>query len=130
MALGILGRHRAPGHIGWGDLGDATAGAPSPGVQSDELVDRAWRPNVLPPRSSLETRLSEAGFNHPAAMVRIHDVIRAWRAAERELAAVPEGDPASIRLETLVRDLRALHHLLFAERIDRSEASIEVEISG
>ena len=47
----------------------------------------------------------------------ISDVLAVWRAAERELAALADGDPEIGRVHAELVGLRALHHRLFDERI-------------
>ena len=47
----------------------------------------------------------------------ISDVLAAWRAAERELAALAVGDPDMGRVHAELVGLRALHHRLFDARI-------------
>jgi hypothetical protein len=50
----------------------------------------------------------------------IHQVIAAWRAADRELAGLVEGDPEWNRIHAELIGLRALHHLLFEARMAAS----------
>lgn len=53
----------------------------------------------------------------------ICDVLAAWRAAERELAGLAQGDPDWNRVHAEFVGLRALHHRLFAARMAREVAA-------
>jgi hypothetical protein len=65
------------------------------------------------------------------AVPRIHDVISAWRAADRELAGLVEDDPERDRVQSELVVLRAVHHRLFAARMAASptidESSVRSE---
>ena len=61
---------------------------------------------------------SDPGGDEP----RICDVIVAWRAAERELAAWSESDPEWRVAEADIVWLRALHHRLFDAKLARLTA--------
>jgi signal transduction histidine kinase len=54
--------------------------------------------------------------------MRVADVLAAWRATERELAAAPDGSPARERLESTAHRLRSLHNRLFVERARELES--------
>ena len=56
---------------------------------------------------------------------RICDVIAAWRAADRELAGLVEGDPGWARVHDELVGLRALHHRLFAAHVGESPTGEE-----
>lgn len=57
---------------------------------------------------------------HAGAMVRISAVLASWRAAERELGALPESSPDRPLLRAALDGLRATYQRLFAERRDDS----------
>jgi hypothetical protein len=60
--------------------------------------------------------------DHPATTLSIHEVLTAWRAAERELGGVPQGSPERPGIQAKLVSLRATYHRLFDERCDRRPA--------
>jgi hypothetical protein len=79
---------------------------------------------VLPdgPRSEMDPWIvlgadTWPGANAPAATPSIQQVIAAWRAADRELALLVEGDLEWNRICAELIGLRALHHRLFEARM-------------
>ena len=53
------------------------------------------------------------------ARVHIHEVLAAWRAADRALGVIPEGSPEWSLVHARLISLRASYHELFTERRDR-----------
>jgi hypothetical protein len=69
----------------------------------------------LPPNPPMASPTVDVG--RPPLVARIPDVLAQWRAAERLLAAEPEGTPAWTRSQARLIELRALHRALFEERL-------------
>lgn len=61
-------------------------------------------------------------IDHPAK-VDIHEILTAWRAAERALGVIPEGSLEWARVHAKLVSIRASYHKLFAERCDRPPRS-------
>lgn len=61
-----------------------------------------------------------------AAVLALRHTLDAWRAAERDIAALVIGSPDRTRLEAEVAALRVLHHRLFIE-VSRATPSGAVE---
>ena len=57
--------------------------------------------------------------DRPVRGVPVFDVLAAWRAAERELAAIPAGSLDWAHARASVLELRASYHQLFNEHLHR-----------
>jgi hypothetical protein len=57
--------------------------------------------------------------DQPGRGVAACDVLAAWRAAERELAAIPADSPDWTDVRSRVVELRASYHQLFNEHLHR-----------
>jgi hypothetical protein len=57
------------------------------------------------------------GVDPPEAVVALFDVLTAWRAAERQLAAIPEGSLAWFRVHAEIAVLCASYQRLFREKL-------------
>ena len=82
------------------------------------------RPRVdrlrLPPPAELNVAGSIVDVvDQPGRGVAVFEVLAAWRAAERELAAFPVGGPEWTETRARVVELRASYHQLFNEHLHR-----------
>lgn len=84
------------------------------------VLDAATWPGANPPQHEAITTPVEpwiGPLGPEAATPPIHRVIADWRAADRELAGLVEGDPEWNRVCAELIGLRALHHRLFEARL-------------
>jgi hypothetical protein len=79
-------------------------------------------PRELESRHLVLVPLFPQTIDHPAK-VDIHEILTAWRAAERALGVIPEGSLEWARVHAKLVSLRASYHKLFAERCDRPPRS-------
>lgn len=75
------------------------------------------RPEGIPPPSPAPVQQPTGCLEHEDANPPIHQVIAAWRAADRALAGLVEGDPEWNRIHAELVGLRTLHHSLFEARM-------------
>lgn len=77
------------------------------------------RPRRLPsPDSGVAGSIVDV-VDQPGRGVAVCDVLAAWRAAERELAALPDDSPDWADARIRVLELRATYHQLFNEHLHR-----------
>lgn len=60
----------------------------------------------------------EQAIDRPAR-IHIHEILTAWRAADRALGVIAEDSPEWARVHARLVTLRASYHQLFGERCDR-----------
>lgn len=106
VALRLAG-HRPPDHAA--------------GSRSRRVVDERV-PEALESRHLTLVPRSQGVIDRPAK-VDIQEVLTAWRAAERALGAIAEGDAEWALVHARFVNLRASYHQLFAERCDRQPRS-------
>jgi hypothetical protein len=58
--------------------------------------------------------------------LRIWEVLAAWRAAEREMSAIPDASPEWPRVHAELVGLRAAYHRLFHERMQSTHQVVKV----
>lgn len=87
---------------------EAIAIAQSDLTDADSALE-SWRKLVLVPPFRQAIGLP--------AKVDIHEVLTAWRAADRALGGIEEDAPEWARLHARLVSLRASYHQLFAERV-------------
>lgn len=99
---------------------DGPVAEPEPWIVLDARVWPGAGPSLhdtIPVASPGTLPLSTGSLEPEHATPRICDVIAAWRAAERRIAELVEGDPDRDRLQAELVGLRALHHGLFEARM-------------
>lgn len=82
------------------------------------FVEVPGMPALESPRPKV-TWPTKPAVDRPATTLSIHEVLTAWRAAERELGGVPQGSPERLAIQAKLVSLRATYHRLFDERCDR-----------
>jgi hypothetical protein len=112
---------------GRGEIGVLPDGPPSeidPWIVLDAAI---WPGANVPEREAIATPAQpwSGPLEHEDPTPPIHEVIAAWRAADRELAGLVEGDPDWNRIHAELVGLRALHHRLFDARMARDPAGGE-----
>lgn len=70
--------------------------------------------DVEPP--AIVLRLPAPALDRAPTIIRIEDVLRAWRAAERSAAGIAEGSPEWPYVQANIQRLRAWYHRLHDER--------------
>jgi hypothetical protein len=79
-------------------------------------------PQALDSRHLMLVPPFQQAIDRPAKF-DIHEILTAWRAAERALGGIPEGSPEWALVHARLVSLRASYHQLFAERCDRPPKS-------
>jgi hypothetical protein len=102
-----------------GEIGVLLDGPPSE-IDAWIVLDSGIWPGASPaPQDALPAPAQPptGSFEHEDATPPICDVIAAWRAADRELAGLVEGNAEWNRVHAEMLGLRALHHRLFEARM-------------
>ncbi len=105
-----------------GALSDSGMGVPV------RFIDGSGMQALESPRLKLVWPISPV-VDHDPTMLSIGEVLAAWRAAEREIGAVPLGGPERPAIQAKLDSLRATYHRLFDERCDRGHAEDEARMT-
>ena len=85
-----------------------------------------WAPDEIDSGPATAVEQADARDETP----HLWDVIAAWRAADRELAAMTQDDPDWNRVHAELVGLRALHHRLFDARARHETSRREAAVSA